>query len=347
MSLVMVKPNSIFNIKATIGGGAVFIALALLCFCVLVPCYVTDSFDEQSSMFVLGLAGGVVGYFRTASLRKGYKEGDAERHQRQKDIYIVAFLLCFGAFWLAYSVLTPQMAKHNEIVGRLYNNWLVPAFLFHSLVGVLNGGVVFSLVAFIVLSSPAATESTLPPPTGVPEIPPGPTPYERRLAVLISSTRQDLVSHRKVVEEEIYKLGMMPIDMDTHPRDPHNTPREVVEGWVDKADVYVGILGMRYGSVHEDSGLSFTELEYRRASKLRKPMFLYIIDDKAQVLARDIESDPKSMERLKSLKQRAMEQRHCDHFLSTEDLRYKVHRDLGDYQKEQRQQALASEQSLA
>ena len=45
---------------------------------------------------------------------------------------------------------------------------------------------------------------------------------------------------------------------------------------MDASDIYVGVLGRRYGYVNPDSGLSATEEEYRRAREHAKPILLFV-----------------------------------------------------------------------
>lgn len=56
---------------------------------------------------------------------------------------------------------------------------------------------------------------------------------------------------------------------------------EVIQRWITDADVYMIILGGRYGSIEPDSGLSYTELEYDFAVSSGKPHFAVVINEDA------------------------------------------------------------------
>lgn len=56
---------------------------------------------------------------------------------------------------------------------------------------------------------------------------------------------------------------------------------EVIKRWIDQSDVYMLILGGRYGSIEETSGLSYTEIEYDYAVSTGKPLFAVVINDDA------------------------------------------------------------------
>ena len=55
----------------------------------------------------------------------------------------------------------------------------------------------------------------------------------------------------------------------------------IIKRWIDESDVYMLILGGRYGSVEPNSGLSYTELEYNYALDIGKPLFAVVINDNA------------------------------------------------------------------
>jgi hypothetical protein len=56
---------------------------------------------------------------------------------------------------------------------------------------------------------------------------------------------------------------------------------ETIKKWIDDSDVYMLILGQRYGSIDKETGKSYTELEYRYAfDERQKPGFAIILDEK-------------------------------------------------------------------
>lgn len=55
---------------------------------------------------------------------------------------------------------------------------------------------------------------------------------------------------------------------------------QTIHKWIDESDVYMLLLGGRYGSIDiKESGLSYTELEYKYAISKNMPVFAIILDD--------------------------------------------------------------------
>jgi hypothetical protein len=89
-------------------------------------------------------------------------------------------------------------------------------------------------------------------------------------AVFISSTCYDLKQVRTDLKGFIELLGLEPVisEYDSFPIDPNLTAVENCLRTVEaKADIFVLIVGGRYGAV-QDQGKSVTNMEYLRASAL-------------------------------------------------------------------------------
>lgn len=55
----------------------------------------------------------------------------------------------------------------------------------------------------------------------------------------------------------------------------------VIKRWIDESDIYLLILGGRYGSLEKKSGKSYTHLEYEYAMSINKPLFAIVISKEA------------------------------------------------------------------
>ncbi len=103
---------------------------------------------------------------------------------------------------------------------------------------------------------------------------------KKRLQVFVSSTYLDLVEERQAAVGAILKSGHIPAGMELFTAGD-KSQWEIIKRWIDESDVYMLILGGRYGSVESESGVSYTELEYNYASEIGKPLFAVVIEEKA------------------------------------------------------------------
>ncbi|OED54745.1 hypothetical protein BEI46_14530 [Aliivibrio fischeri] len=103
---------------------------------------------------------------------------------------------------------------------------------------------------------------------------------KKRLQVFISSTYVDLIEERQAAVSAVLKSGHIPAGMELFTAGD-KSQWEIIKRWIDESDVYMLILGGRYGSVEVESGVSYTELEYNYALETGKPLFAVVIDEQA------------------------------------------------------------------
>jgi hypothetical protein len=101
-----------------------------------------------------------------------------------------------------------------------------------------------------------------------------------KLQIFISSTYQDLIQERQAAVEAILKSGNIPAGMELFTAG-NKSQWEVIQRWISDSDIYMIILGGRYGSIEPNSGLSYTELEYDFAVNSGKPYFAVVINEDA------------------------------------------------------------------
>jgi len=84
----------------------------------------------------------------------------------------------------------------------------------------------------------------------------------KRFSIFVSSTKTDLEPEREAVIKAIIELGHMPASMEYFPASNRES-WSYIEKVIDDCDYYVLIVAAKYGSIDEETGLSFTEREYR------------------------------------------------------------------------------------
>ena len=103
---------------------------------------------------------------------------------------------------------------------------------------------------------------------------------KRKLQVFVSSTYNDLSEERQAAVEAILKSGNIPTGMELF-KSGNVSQLKTIKKWIDESDVYLLILGGRYGSIENKSKLSYTQLEYNYAVKKKIPYFAVVISEEA------------------------------------------------------------------
>lgn len=142
---------------------------------------------------------------------------------------------------------------------------------------------------------------------------------EKRYTVFVSSTYVDLKAERDAVFRTIMEAGHIPLGMEAFGA-ASASQWEIITDTIDTADYYVLILGARYGSVDEDTKISFTEMEFDYA--LQKGIPCLVLS-----MAEGVTVDPKFVDnakKLKLFKDRAMHNRQSAFWKSEDELASKV-----------------------
>jgi len=100
----------------------------------------------------------------------------------------------------------------------------------------------------------------------------------KKLQVFISSTYTDMIDERQSAVEAILNAGHIPAGMELF-QAGSETQLRTIERWIDESDVYILILGGRYGSIEPISKKSYIQLEYEYALSREIPTFAIILTD--------------------------------------------------------------------
>jgi len=101
---------------------------------------------------------------------------------------------------------------------------------------------------------------------------------KKKLQVFISSTYTDLKEERQAAVEAILTAGHIPAGMELFAAGDESQ-MNVIKRWIDESDVYMLILGGRYGSIEPKSQKSYIQLEYEYALEKEKPLFAVVIEE--------------------------------------------------------------------
>jgi O-acetyl-ADP-ribose deacetylase (regulator of RNase III) len=145
--------------------------------------------------------------------------------------------------------------------------------------------------------------------------------------VFLSSTWTDLRPHREKLKELISRLGFRFIGMEEF-NPSAEAPGVFIRRKVNDAGIYLGVFGMRYGTIDSGSGLSMTELEYRQAVASRKELHMFVMDDAAPITVEMVEKNPEAYLKLVAFKQHVLNSHVCALFTNLDDLVAKAERTL-------------------
>lgn len=101
---------------------------------------------------------------------------------------------------------------------------------------------------------------------------------EKKLQVFVSSTYTDLREERQAAVEAILTAGHIPAGMELFAAGDESQ-MNAIKRWIDESDVFLLILGGRYGSLETKSQKSYIHIEYEYAVERGKPLFAVVIGE--------------------------------------------------------------------
>lgn len=101
---------------------------------------------------------------------------------------------------------------------------------------------------------------------------------KKKLQVFISSTYKDLQDERQSAVEAVLSTNNIPAGMELF-KAGNNSQWETIKRWINDSDIYMLILGGRYGSIEPTSKKSYTHLEYEYAISQNIPVFATVLSD--------------------------------------------------------------------
>lgn len=100
----------------------------------------------------------------------------------------------------------------------------------------------------------------------------------KKLQVFVSFTYTDLIEERQAAVEAILDAGHIPAGMELF-KAGNESQLKTIYKWIDESDVFILIFSGHYGSIEDESGISYAELEYRYALSKNMPTYAIFLDD--------------------------------------------------------------------
>lgn len=103
--------------------------------------------------------------------------------------------------------------------------------------------------------------------------------FQRKFSVFLSmTTKGSLKKVRERLSGLTLSCGQIPISMDLWPSSSKPV-RDVIRARLNGCDIFVQVISHEYGEISQEDGLSYTELEFEEAIKLKKPVLSFILEE--------------------------------------------------------------------
>lgn len=125
---------------------------------------------------------------------------------------------------------------------------------------------------------------------------------KRRYQIFVSSTFRDLEEEREKVMRTILELGHFPSGMELFPS-ANDNQWSFIKKVIDECDYYIVIVAGMYGTIHSETGLSYTEMEYRYAcEEAKKPVIGFLLQNIDDLPKKKTEPSVKGQKSLKKFR---------------------------------------------
>lgn len=126
---------------------------------------------------------------------------------------------------------------------------------------------------------------------------------EKKYQFFISSTYEDLKEERNKAIQAILTMNQFPIGMEMFSA-ADDDQWKIIKEAIDSSDFYILIIGNRYGSIEEITGISYTEKEFDYVVERKIPVLAFIVDNSMSMIPDRFDSDPQKIAKLSAFKEK-------------------------------------------
>lgn len=155
---------------------------------------------------------------------------------------------------------------------------------------------------------------------------------EKRYEIFLSSTLSDLESERRIAIEAILSLDSFPVGMEYFAASDEEQ-FELIKRKIDNADYYIVIIAGRYGSIHPETGYSFTEMEYDYAVSSNTPVLTFIHRDVDKLPGEKLVKTEEAREKLMAFREKARSRKMVRFYSESFELKSEIMQALIDAPK--------------
>ncbi len=142
---------------------------------------------------------------------------------------------------------------------------------------------------------------------------------EKRFQVFVSSTYTDLKEERTEVVSMLLDLDALPAGMELFPA-TNDDAWTLIKRVIDESDYYVLVIGGRYGSVDDETNLSYTEKEFDYAVSQKKPVMAFLHGDPGKIPAEKTDQSDIAREKLDAFRAKVEKTVHVNYWRHSSEL---------------------------
>lgn len=146
---------------------------------------------------------------------------------------------------------------------------------------------------------------------------------EKIYQIFVSSTFEDLKMERQEVMAAVVSTGNVPIGMEYFPAG-NASPFDYIKQQIDGADYYVLIVAGKYGSINDETGISYTEMEFDYAVSKGVPVAVLLYKDLNQLRGSQLETTDERRNKLEAFRKKVQQGRMAASWENEIDLKLKV-----------------------
>lgn len=142
---------------------------------------------------------------------------------------------------------------------------------------------------------------------------------DKRFQIFVSSTFTDLIDARREIINLVMESYNFPVGMEMFGAD-NSDQWTFIQQAIDITDIYILILGHRYGSLAPD-GVGYTEKEFDYAVSKGIPVLSFIRHENVSTTSSERESDPLKIQKMNDFRRKASANKLCVFWSDINDLK--------------------------
>ena len=137
----------------------------------------------------------------------------------------------------------------------------------------------------------------------------------------VSSTYRDLIEERRIIREAIVSAGHVPVGMEYFTAG-NKEQFDYIKPLIEKSDYYILIVAGKYGSIHNKTKKSYTEMEYDYAIEKGIPVASFLLNEDVieERPAKYSEKDDEKINLLTKFRKKVSANKMCKFFSNSNEL---------------------------